>query len=478
MRVQTLMERGAGEAPGWASFYTAAPAGDFNGDGFSDVIIGHPLYALPEGEHGHSGKVYIYYGGVDTHLSEQATFSSIHWMDNEHNFFGFSAAGIGDLNRDGFDEIAVGMVPRDGPGGFDYGEETGDVFIYNGTPFIPLIDYNWSTRIQGEEFHDYFGTSIACVPNFDGDEYPDFIVGAPGGDIGGTGSGTAYIFLGRNVAGKRTISAADADSILTGESENSLFGTSVACAGDFNGDGLDDVIVGAYWNGRAGPMAGASYIFWGNISPPKEVISSNADLILLGEEPEDQFGGSVAGCGDINGDGFDDVIVGAPLFDRARPEVNFDAGKAYVFLGGGDMSGVYSAKGALLPLLGAFSDSLDDNPWDRFGHSVSGCGDVNGDGFDDLVVSAIDFGSANSFEANGRIYLYLGGRGIPDGIADAFDTGPTYDYRLGACVNRVGDFDGDSREDFLAVSMKVSVDLLNPEADSPNVIIYEYEQGE
>jgi hypothetical protein len=478
VRVQTLMARGPGEALTWASYLTAAPAGDFNGDGFSDVIIGHPFFARadpPDFErHEISGKIYIYYGGIDTKLSEQATFCSIRWESKAHSFFGLSVTGMGDLNRDGFDEIAVGMVPRDGPEGYRYEEETGNVFIYDGTPFMPLPDYNYAIKLQGEAFHDYFGAAVAHVPNFDGDEYPDLIVGAPGNDRGGSGAGAAYLFLGRNLVGKRTVSASDADSIMVGESPNSLLGNAVACAGDFNGDGLDDVIVGAYWNGRAGPMAGAAYIFSGSISPPREVLASSADLILVGEQPEDQFGTSVAGCGDVNKDGFDDVIVGAPLFDRGRSESNFDGGKAYVFMGGDNFAGVVSAKGALLPLLGAFTDWLDDNPWDHFGYSVSGCGDLNADGYDDFVVSAMDFGLTTSFETNGRIYVYLGGPGIPDGFADAYDTGAFPDYRLGECVNRVGDFNGNGRPDFLAVCPSSLVDPSNPARENPCVIVYEY----
>jgi len=474
VRVQTLMQRGGAEAPGWTGYYPAAPAGDFNGDGFSDVVIGHPFFT-GDAAHAMSGKIYIYYGGIDTDLSQQATFCSIQWERKEHNFFGLSVAGLGDLNRDGFDELAVGMVPRDGPEGFQYEEETGAVFIYEGSPFMPAPNYNWAIKLQGGDFHDYFGTSVAHVPNFDGDEYHDLIVGAPGNDRGGTAAGAAYLFLGCNLVGKRTVSASDADSVMVGESENSLLGNALACAGDFNGDGLDDVIVGAYWNGRAGPMAGASYIFFGSISPAPEVLASGADLILVGEQPEDQFGASVAGCGDINSDGFDDVIVGAPLFDRGRREGNFDGGKAYVFLGGDHLAGVINSKDALLPLLGAFSDGLDDNPWDRFGHSVSGCGDLNADGYDDFVVSAMDFGLASSYETRGRIYVYFGGPGIPDSFADAYDTGLGADYRLGGCVHRVGDFDGNGRPDFLAVAAGFNIDVINPERDCPCVIVYEYE---
>ena len=469
-RLETLLARGNGESS-WTNFYPAAGAGDFNGDGFADVVIGHPYFST-SAEAAGCGKFYVFFGSADASGERPAPDVSIRWAPKYHSFFGFSVAGIGDLNGDGFDDVAVGMVPRDGPVDYTYTTETGNVFIYWGSSLIPAPDAPYAVSIQGEKFHDYFGAAIAGIPNFDGDEYPDIVVGAPGNDRAGQGAGAAYIFLGRDLLGRATVSASEASVIITGESPGDVLGNSVACAGDVNGDGLDDAIIGAHWSDRAGPMAGAAYVIFGSPRPPSLISAHDADVVLVGEQPEDQFGTSVGGCGDVNNDGFDDIVVGAPFFDRGRAEINYDAGKAYVFLGGPGFGGVISAKGALLPVLGASSAGLDDQPWDHFGYSVAGCGDIDGDGYGDFVVAAMDFGLRSPFDTEGRIYVYLGGPGVPDGLADEFDTGLGPQYRLGQFVNSVGDFNGDGLDDFLGVAAG-PVDVLG-RIDSPAIIVYHY----
>ena len=155
----------------------------------------------------------------------------------------------------------------------------------------------------------------------------------------------------------------------TGAAVGDFLGWSVAAAGDVNGDGYADVIVGAWANDTGGTNAGAVYVYFGG--PTADAV---ADVTLFAEAPGDVFGITVAGAGDVNGDGYDDVIVGATQNDAA----GVNAGRAYVYFGGLGMDAV-----ADLTLTG---EAAGDN----FGISVAAAGDVNGDGYDDVIVGAYD----------------------------------------------------------------------------------------
>ncbi len=174
---------------------------------------------------------------------------------------------------------------------------------------------------------------------------------------------------------------------FTGEAAGDLFGNSVSSAGDVNGDGYDDLIVGAPYNDAAGAAAGRAYIYFGD-----DVVDNIADVILDGAAIGDHFGNSVSTAGDVNGDGFSDVIVGAYTNDAGGT----DAGSAYIYFGGVSMDNT-----ADLILNVFFTDG------DRFGYSVSTAGDLNGDGYSDVIVGA-DHNDAGGTDA-GRAYIYFGG---------------------------------------------------------------------
>jgi hypothetical protein len=222
------------------------------------------------------------------------------------------------------------------------------------------------------------------------------------------------------------------DAIFTGEFKDDWFGQSVSGAGDVNGDGLDDMIVGAPFNDDRGSAAGKAYLYLGG-RPPDGAPA----LALHGDAQDDgQFGWAVAGAGDVNGDGYDDVVVGARLYgtglDRAR-------GRAYVFFGGANMDATPD-----LVLTGEFQD-------DWFGHAVGGGGDVNGDGFDDILVGAPFFDARSGTDirsAAGRIYVFLGGS-PPDAVPDLLLTGDQADEQLGWALDGGGDIDGDGLDDIL-----------------------------
>ncbi|HEX7077629.1 MAG TPA: PKD domain-containing protein [Candidatus Eisenbacteria bacterium] len=210
-----------------------------------------------------------------------------------------------------------------------------------------------------------------------------------------------------------------------GEADGDQFGISAASAGDVNGDGLDDVIVGAWTNDAGGQDAGRAYLYLGGANPGSEPA-----LVFQGKNAGDNFGVSVASAGDVNGDGFADMIVGAWRNDAA----GLDAGRAYLFFGG--------------PGADAIADRVYTGQvaGDRFGVSVSSAGDVNGDGFDDVIVGAF-LSDAGGTDA-GRAYVYFGGP-ASDQVADWVLTGdaPLDDFAWS--VSRAGDVNGDGFDDVI-----------------------------
>jgi hypothetical protein len=317
--------------------------------------------------------------------------------------FGTAVSQAGDFNGDGYGDVIVGA-----PGNDQAGPNAGRAFLYFGGPFA---DSPADVMFTGEAAGNGFGQSVGAAGDVNGDGFDDVIIGAPYHDAHGSGSGRAYVFFGgtqpNNVA----------DLTLDGLSANDFFGYSVAGAGDVNHDGFDDVIVGAYAGGTTKP--GRTFLFLGG-SPP----NTAADLTMTGVAGGDDFGVSVSGAGDVNGDSFADMIVGAWGNDAGGT----DAGRAYVYFGGASLNSV-----ADVVLTG-------QGAGDEFGTSVSGAGDVNKDGFADVIVGAPYNAAAGTLA--GRAYVYYGGV-APDATADLTLTSPAAGNLFGFSVSGAGDVNGD-----------------------------------
>ena len=362
-----------------------ASAGDVNGDGYGDVIIGADMCNSA------AGKAYVFYGGSAMNTTPDFIVSG----EASGNFLGSSVACAGDVNRDGYSDIIAGAK------GFSSNTGKAYLYMYGMSGFI-FSDLSFN----GEATNNYAGYSVASAGDVNGDGYCDIIVGAWGYT---SNTGRAYIYLGGSTMDNT------ADVTITGDATGSYFGWSVASAGDVNGDGYCDVIIGAYayssYSGKAGVYFGGA------------TMNNTVDVSMFGSSSNYNFGYSVASAGDVNGDGYCDVIVGANEYSTAT-------GAAYVFYGGASMNNT--------PDVTMTGEATSNN----FGASVSSAGDVNGDGYSDVIIGAYSY-STNT----GRAYIFYGTSSM-NNTADVTMTGDA-GTKFGVSVSTAGDVNGDGYSDVI-----------------------------
>lgn len=256
----------------------------------------------------------------------------------------------------------------------------------------PITSANASYHGEFEE--DYSGTIVTCAGNVNGDEFDDFLISAPGNSFGGSNAGMTYLILGNKTGWVQDVNLSHADASFYGEVENDWSGQCVAGAGDINGDGFDDMLIGAPWHDS---MRGRTYLIFGNASGwTINTNLSTSDVYFNGEEQGDFSGHSVTGLGDVNGDEFDDFLISATNYDQGGYAGSY-AGKIYLFFGRSEWSSSISLSTANASFHGELA-------WDRLGICVTSAGDVNGDGLNDTLVSA----RASNPSERGKAYLIYG----------------------------------------------------------------------
>ena len=268
-----------------------------------------------------------------------------------------------------------------GADGYDNGQTNeGRAYVYHGS--ASGLGATANRTVESDHAYARFGYSVSTAGDVNGDGYSDVIVGAYEYDNGEDNGGRAYVYHG-SASGLKTTPTWTAES----DQAYARFGWSVSTAGDVNGDGCSDVIVGAHQYDNGQSNEGRAYVYHGAKSGLEKTPAWTAES----DQVDARFGWSVSTAGDVNGDGYGDVIVAAPYYDNGQD----DEGRAFVYHG--------SASG-LGPASVWIAES--DQAYASFGYSVSTAGDVNKDGYSDVIVGAYFYDNAQNNE--GRVYVYHG----------------------------------------------------------------------
>ena len=452
-----------GEAASDRAGGSVASAGDVNGDGFDDLIIGADL-ADPNGNS--SGASYVVFGaagGFSASFDLSALTGTNGFQINgeaEFDLSGDSVASAGDVNGDGFDDLIIG-AQYDNLNGDNSGASYVVFWAADGfSASLELSALNGTNgfRINGEAADDRAGVCVASAGDVNDDGFDDLIIGTRGADPNGMGSGAAYVVFGSGSGLSASLELSDLNGTngfkINGEATGDYAGQTVASAGDVNGDGIDDLIIGARWAQPNGNYSGATYVVFGSASAFDASLElsdlDGTNGFKINGQAGDYTGVSVSSAGDVNGDGIDDLIIGATY---ASPN-GTASGASYIVFGSG---AGFSATLELSDLDGSNGFKINGKAeYDYSGASVASAGDVNGDGYDDLIIGAsnadpngnrsgasyVVFGTASGFSASLDLSDLDGTNGFQI-------NGEAADDRASFSVAAAGDVNGDGYDDLI-----------------------------
>ncbi|WP_202763490.1 integrin alpha, partial [Bathymodiolus thermophilus thioautotrophic gill symbiont] len=447
-----------GEGAGDESGYSVSSAGDVNGDGLDDLIVGAPQ-ADPASKDS-AGKSYIVFGKTDGATVDLSAIASgiggfVINGEDANDESGYSVSSAGDVNGDGLDDLIVGAYYATPASKNSAGKSYVVLGKVDGTAvnLSVVVSGTGGFVINGESAGDESGYSVSSAGDVNGDGLDDLIVGAFWADPSGKSrAGKTYVVLGTKDKTAVDLSVIASGSsmggfVINGENGNDWSGISVSSAGDVNGDGLDDLIVGAFYadpNNKSD--AGKSYVVFGKTDKDavdlSVIAAGTGGFVINGESAEGRSGFSVSSAGDVNGDGLDDLIVGA-----------HNIGKSYIVFGkinksAVDLSVIVAGKGGFV--------INGENTGDKSSFSVSSAGDVNGDGLDDLIVGAPHAGF-NSKDKAGKSYIVFGKTNgsainlsaIASGAGGFVINGEDTNDQNGHSVSSAGDVNGDGLDDLI-----------------------------
>lgn len=480
-------EKGAGQTS-TSSGESVNAAGDVNGDGIADFIIGAPNY--PGSNTVPDGRAYLIFGKKQ--WSSPISLSDLHGSNGYNGFmidgWFFSAEavnGAGDINGDGIDDLII--------------ESAGELNFPLPTVFGYIVfgrRGNWNSpfildKVNGTDGFVVYGgrgggtiwhpASVSGAGDINGDGIDDFVIGD--GSNANTPSGWCFVFFGSRNSWSSLINIASLNGsngfILNGENANAETGISVSDAGDVNGDGIKDMIIGAPGANTGNVMnAGRAYILFGRKgkwNSPIQLSDLNGDngVILDGQDTGDRCGTSVSRAGDVNGDGIDDFIIGAP---GATANGKLNAGVSYVVFGSKAKWSSPINFATLNGLNGCIINGIDSDG--KLGYSVRAAGDVNGDGIGDLIIGAPKY--THITEGIGKSYIIFGQKGRWPNPYDISALNGSNGFKLytstysenvlGTSVSGAGDINEDGIDDII-VGAPPPPDIYDPIPEAGNVYV-------
>ncbi len=347
-------------------------AGDIDNDGFDDVLITSPSMYLPSLRA--AGAVFVFYGSP---TGLKATPDQVIFGDSADLRLGSDVDTVGDINHDSYNDIVVGAE--------GWNDGTGEVRLYLGSATGLFTTPIWVWR--GENKGDWFGHAVAGAGDLNNDNEPDFAVGAPFADAG-DGRGKVYIFYGTPNLWELEVGA-----VLIGKMLQSYYGLSIRLNGDVNNDGFSDLIISAPDADGSQGNTGRVELWLGSEQGINDDPNAEPMWAFDGESDSAHLGFSIAFLGDVNWDGYDDVAIGAP---HHSSDDKVERGKVYIFFG---KKGGFSNTPSVV--------ENGKNTGDQLSKGLASAGDVDGDGYNDVIVGAPNVDSVNGVDS-GELYLFHG----------------------------------------------------------------------
>ncbi len=350
--------------------------GDINNDGYDDILIADHWYLSG------NGRVCLIYGRSDLAGNFNLDSADVSFIGvDEDEVFGYSVAGVGDINKDGFGDIVIGAQ--------DALVQTAYLFYGHSNFKSTYSKYDANATFIGNP-NSNCKICIAGAGDVNGDEFDDFLIGIAIYEYEGINPGATHLIYGMtDLYGVYYLSNANVTFI--GEEHGDRLGVCVSSAGDFNNDGYSDIIIGAPYCDQYGYDSGKAYLIYGSADLEGIINVQNSDVILRTGDYWN-LGYSVSYAGDVNFDGYGDILIGGPMGGIHAASYT---GAAYIIFGRSDYFGIKNIYYNYPSFIGEYS-------WDRAGHSTCGVGDINGDGRDDILISATGYGSG------GKVYLIYG----------------------------------------------------------------------